>query len=378
MPAPTRAVGEDENSLQSLQLKKDLMQAQAALDEQSKQNAKLAEDNKTMRRRLKELEGAEKYKEENAQLKVAIEELRLRLAKLQQLAQKNGQGGELKKMMEESGLELGGGMQSWLLQNVFERLYQDAVNRHDRTRKRFEEMQQKSMHQALRMTETMHLRKSASMGSNLESPKGFHTTLMTFDGVAFGEEDESVRKARARVDDRLHAMAKRTFRGPASPVSNDKLQTLLSPMARSEPCFSVATPQPRTGTQLEVSNRQRSDTEDVLFQEMKRQPALGFSSDVKQWKPTGPARLQDMQHISSQSGFRPLGDSASQPQLHPHRSGLAQSASSWLFNGGQPAPPMTNATLPQVTRSQQFALTAPLAEPQATSGLSAVLALPAP
>lgn len=78
---------------------------------------------------------------ENQRLTVALEEMRFRLQKLESLARAQGKDGDLRTLMMESGLDLGGSMQDWALRNVWERLYADAVARHERATTRFLQQQ---------------------------------------------------------------------------------------------------------------------------------------------------------------------------------------------------------------------------------------------
>lgn len=267
-------------------------------------------------------------------------------------------------------------MQNWLLERVHERLYQDAVSRHQKMKKRQEEMIKNSMGDKMRMSGMYHFQTPTAR-------EEVHDVLKNFNTVAFPEESEVVWNARARVDGRLHSNMQRTWNtkpwnklaSPSSRIQNCVSPAMagISPAAfprlEGGPVYDVGlsainiwqTPKHNmenssSNRAIEAVHRERSKNNDVsqfsmsragLYTHLDSRPQLMIGAprivqSTKKFTPTSPARLQ--------VALPSLGTSASQPQLPQQRPGLANTASSWseLFHGGDQEAPMTKATLPQV------------------------------
>lgn len=152
-----------------------------------------------------------RLREENQQLKVAIEELRFRLSKLENLVKRSPDGAKaMRSMIDDAGLGLGAGMQEWLLQNVFERLYNDALARHKRFEERWIAAQEAWAESTYRKKEIYHiggsiarhfLQPSAAMPQEIQ--KELHTQLMNWANVVYPQDDEIMLAARMRVHELL-------------------------------------------------------------------------------------------------------------------------------------------------------------------------------
>eukprot|EP00746_Dinoflagellata_sp_MGD_P167851 gnl/MRDRNA2_/MRDRNA2_98796_c0_seq1.p1 gnl/MRDRNA2_/MRDRNA2_98796_c0~~gnl/MRDRNA2_/MRDRNA2_98796_c0_seq1.p1 ORF type:complete len:638 (-),score=164.86 gnl/MRDRNA2_/MRDRNA2_98796_c0_seq1:20-1933(-) len=202
--------GDSEKLQQELeQLRSRYVQMERAVEQERNESARLRAEGAEIAKRMRDSEGdlqlLEQMREENQQMKVAMEEMRLRLAKLEQLARKNGAGKEFQEFMNECGLSEQ--MQSWLLQNVFERLYRDAMARHKRLEDRWLRAQDALRKQNAKIPELLHLGRSSTQmdgpiiktWERTPEPQEVHNILMTWASVAYPTDGVALRQARVRV-----------------------------------------------------------------------------------------------------------------------------------------------------------------------------------
>lgn len=210
------------------QLRARYAQLESSLQAERQEVSRLRDENAEMAKKLRHSEGdlqlVEQLKQENQQMKVAMEEMRLRLAKLEQLARKNGAGKEFKAMMEEVGLSEQ--MQNWLLQNVFERLYRDAMARHKRLEDRFLKAQEALRQEQAKMEEILHLKRSSLKqgsscpGFHIKAPQEMHNVLMTWASVTHPDDGDTVKNARVRVHKLLAERPERSATAQSVPFDN--------------------------------------------------------------------------------------------------------------------------------------------------------------
>lgn len=199
----------EKSKIELEQLRIRYAQSERDLQDERNENARLKEELAEMAKRLRDSEGSlqllEQMREENQQMKVAMEEMRLRLAKLEQLARKNGAGKEFREFMNEVGLSEQ--LQGWLLQNVFERLYRDALARHKRLEDRWLKAQSALSASNAKIPELLHLGRTsleadAPMVKGLEritEPPEVHNVIMTWATVTYPSDGMTLRNARVRV-----------------------------------------------------------------------------------------------------------------------------------------------------------------------------------
>lgn len=158
-------------------------------------------------------------KAENERLTVALEEMRYRLQKLESLAMAQGKGGDLRSLLMESGLDLGGSMQDWALRNVWERLYADAMARHERATARFVNHKKAFEMEMLGKAELYriigipfdppsppgHQKPVVEPERSLQLPGSYNVSLDSVFGGQSWDEDEQLRKARRRVHELIAA-----------------------------------------------------------------------------------------------------------------------------------------------------------------------------
>lgn len=229
---------------------------------------------------------------ENQRLTVALEELRFRLQKLESLANSQGKGGDVRSLLMESGLDLGGSMQDWALRNVWERLYSDAIARHERAATRFLnsqkafELEMMSKAELYRLVGVSALKSPPSpVREDFRQPimetersarlpdatveMNWNNNISQF-GPAFGgygwDEDASLQKARHRVHEliasqggRVKESSPRTDAGgkhiKLAPVAKPKTTKSMPPASWRNLGSSAPVPQPKPNSQKSYSKQ---------------------------------------------------------------------------------------------------------------------------